>query len=203
MYVQSAWLIAWHLRVKINKDERHDCTMKNIFIRGKPGSGKTTLIMKIVQSFKNKTARERVLTTGGFYTQEMREGKERAGFRAVTLDGKRAVLSSINFKEGPRVGKYRVDITVIDTLIVHSIEDAISNKDIVVIDEIGKMEMFSRYFQTAVMKALDSPKKVLASIPVYSNTFLHTITVRNDIEIFNLDVDNRDMLVEDILHELE
>ncbi|MCK5512735.1 MAG: hypothetical protein KAI96_07985, partial [Thermodesulfovibrionia bacterium] len=71
------------------------------------------------------------------------------------------------------------------------------------IDEIGKMEMFSRYFQTAVMKALDSPKKVLASIPVYSNTFLHTITIRNDIEIFNLDVDNRDMLVEDILHELE
>ncbi|MCK5506754.1 MAG: AAA family ATPase, partial [Thermodesulfovibrionia bacterium] len=52
----------------------------------------------------------------------MREGKERAGFRAVTLDGKRAVLSSVNYKEGPRVGKYRVDITVIDTLIVHSIE---------------------------------------------------------------------------------
>ncbi|MCK5506753.1 MAG: DUF2075 domain-containing protein [Thermodesulfovibrionia bacterium] len=54
MYVQSAWLIAWHLRVKINKDERRDCTMKNIFIRGKPGSGKTTLIMKIVQSLKKK-----------------------------------------------------------------------------------------------------------------------------------------------------
>ncbi|MCK5286426.1 MAG: NTPase [Thermodesulfovibrionia bacterium] len=176
--------------------------MKNIFVRGKPGSGKTTLIMKVVQSLKNKTAREPVLTTGGFYTQEMREERERTGFRIITLHGKNAILSSVRFKEGPRVGKYRVDTPVIDTLIVDSIEEAIRDKDIVVIDEIGKMEMFSQYFRATVKKALDSPKKVLASIPVYSNTFLDSLTSRRDIEILNLDMDNRDMLLEDILKKL-
>lgn len=170
--------------------------MKNILLRGKPGSGKTTLIIKIVKSLKNKT-------TGGFYTQEIRQGRDRVGFAVKTLDGEEGILSHVRFKSGPRVGKYRVDINVIDELIVNSIEDAIMNKDIVIIDEIGKMEMFSRDFKSAVKKALDSPKRVLATIPIYSNTFLDSLNARNDIEIFNLDVDNRDRLVGDILKKLK
>lgn len=177
--------------------------MKNIFIKGKPGSGKTSLIIKIVKSLKNKTAQGRVATTGGFYTQEIREGKNRVGFAVKTLDGEDKILSHVGFKSGPKVGKYRIDINAIDKLIVGSIEEAIRNKDIVIIDEIGKMEMFSGDFKSAVKNALDSQKRVLATIPVYSNTFLASLNARNDIEIFNLDVDNRDGLVEDILKKLK
>jgi nucleoside-triphosphatase len=170
--------------------------MKNILIRGRPGSGKTTLIIKIVNSLRDKTA-------GGFYTQEIRAGKDRVGFAVKTLNGKEGVLSHEKFKTGPRVGKYKVDINVIDKLIVSSIEDAIRDKDIVIIDEIGKMEMFSENFKSAVKKALDSPKMVLATIPVYSNSFLESIKARNDVEILNLDMNNRDRLVEDILKHLK
>jgi len=170
--------------------------MKNIFIRGKPGSGKTTLIIKIIASLKDKS-------TGGFYTQEIREGRDRAGFSVKTLNGEDGILSHKRYRSGPRVGKYRVDINVIDRLIVGSIEEAVRNKDIVVIDEIGKMEMFSKNFKSAVKKALDSQKRIVATIPVYSNTFLDSLKARNDIEIFNLDVDNRDRLVEDILKRIQ
>lgn len=136
---------------------------------------------------------------GGFYAQEIRKGRDRVGFTVKTLDGKEGILSHMRSKAGPRVGKYRVDVNIIDELIVNSIEESIKDKDIIVIDEIGKMEMFSQNFKLTVKKALDSQKKVLATIPVYSNTFLDSIKTRKDIEIFNIDVNNRDRLVEEIL----
>jgi nucleoside-triphosphatase len=166
--------------------------LKNILIKGKPGSGKTTLIIKVINALKNKTA-------GGFYTQEIRKGGKRLGFVAKTLDEREQILSHVDIKSKLRVGKYGVDINTIDKLIVGSIEEAIQNKDIIIIDEIGKMEMFSERFKSAVKKALDSQKKVLATIPVYSNAFLDSLKARKDVEIFNLNVDNRDGLIEDIL----
>jgi nucleoside-triphosphatase len=166
--------------------------MKNIFIQSRPGRGKTTLIMRIIASLTHKTA-------GGFYTKEIRALRGRVGFRAVTLDGREGILAHVNLIESEqRVGKYRVDRQVIDNLIVDSLLEAIKQKDIVIIDEIGKMEMLSREFQSAARKALDSPKKVLATIPEYTNSFLASLRARSDVEIFFLDVDNRDELVEKI-----
>lgn len=182
--------------------------MKNIFIRGKPGSGKTTLICKIVKFLKNKTI-------GGFYTEEIKEGKNRVGFMIKTFDGEEGILSHVhpvrkkappglsNGGSEPRVGKYQVDINIIDKLVVTSIEDAIKSKDIAIIDEIGKMEMLSENFKSAVKNALDSKKRVLATIPVYLNTFLDSLKRLNNIEIFNLDVDNRERFVEEILRRFQ
>jgi nucleoside-triphosphatase len=169
--------------------------VNNILIQGKPGSGKTTLIKKVVLSLQKEKA-------GGFYTEEIRDDKDRVGFNAKTLDGKEEILSHVSFKSGPRVGKYRVNINVIDELIIDSIKEAIKDKDIVVIDEIGKMEMFSENFKFAVKKAFDSSKRVLATIPVYSNTFLNSLKKRNDVEIFVLDVNNRDKLLGYILKKM-
>jgi len=169
--------------------------MKNILIRGKPGSGKTTLIIKILDLLKNKNM-------GGFYTQEIRERGKRTGFKAKILKGGEGTLAWVNFQSGPEVGKYRVDTGVIDELIAASVEEAVRYKDVVIIDEIGKMEMFSEKFKSTIIMALDSEKKVLATIPVYSNRFLDSITSRSDIEIFDLNVDNRDRLVEIILDKL-
>ncbi len=184
--------------------------MKNIFIRGKPGSGKTTLIMKVLGLLIKKTA-------GGFYTEEIREKNIRKGFMVKTLDGGNKILShvhpvrkkaihefsnGVDYKSGPKVGKYRVDLNVIDELIVNSIKDAVNDKDIVIIDEIGKMEMFSDSFKSEVKKALNSSKRVLATIPVYTNSFLDSLTSKDDIEIFDLDMDNRDILAEKVIKKL-
>jgi nucleoside-triphosphatase THEP1 len=170
--------------------------MKNIFVRGKPGSGKTTLVMKVVESRTNKSI-------SGFYTEEVRENGVRVGFIVRTLKGEERVLSHVRFQSGPRVGKYRVNLQVIDSLVVQSLQEGVKKYDIIIIDEIGKMEMLSKNFQTAVRKALDSSKRVLATIPVYTNTFLASLKARNDVEIFNIDVDNRDRLVEEILNRIQ
>lgn len=172
-----------------------DTRKKNLFVKGRPGSGKTTLIIRVVGSLKGKEA-------GGFYTREVRDKGERTGFSVHTLDGGEGMLSHVNFKTGPRVGKYVVNLEVIDTLIMDSVEHAVLAKDIVVIDEIGKMEMFSGRFTSAVKKALDSQKQVLATIPVYTNDFLRSISSRTDVEVFNLDVDNRDYLADIILRRI-
>jgi nucleoside-triphosphatase len=170
--------------------------MKNILIKGKPGSGKTTAIIKIINALGRKIA-------GGFYTQEIRKDGIRTGFIVKTIDGKEQILSHIDIKSGHRVGKYGVDVDTIDKVIVDSILSAITHKDIIIIDEIGRMEMCSNNFKSAVVKALDSSKRVLASIPVYTGSFLESIKSREDVEIFYLDMDNRDNLVKDILIRLK
>ena len=73
-----------------------------------------------------------------------------------------------------RVGTYGVDIEVLESIGVESIRDSLkdTSKWLVVIDEIGKMELFSSRSQDVEMEAFDSPKKVLATVPMKSNVFV-------------------------------
>lgn len=80
----------------------------------------------------------------GFYTEEVREaGGRRTGFDVVTLDGHRGRLSEAGFP-GPRVGRYGVDLRFLENVALSRIEPAPGI--LIVIDEIGKMECFSRLF---------------------------------------------------------
>lgn len=126
----------------------------NIFITGKPRVGKTSLVMEIIKELK--------LDAGGIIAPEIRN-KERVGFKIVDLStGEEKILASIYQKEGPRVGKYRVNLKNLDYMAKKAIERAIKEKEIVVIDEIGKMEFYSKVFREMVTKALNSEKQVLA-----------------------------------------
>jgi nucleoside-triphosphatase len=165
---------------------------KNLLISGRPGSGKTTLIMKVIDHIGRGVA-------GGFYTEEIREGKQRIGFIAKTLDGREHVLAHVDVKSGFRVSRYHIDVSVIDRLIVESIEDAVRNKEIVIMDEIGKMEMFSKRFKESVLHALDSPKVVIATIPVYNNRFLDGLKKRDDVKVLELTIESRERLFKDVM----
>ncbi len=57
---------------------------------------------------------------------------------------------------GPfRVGKYGVDVAALERVGVKALRKAIEEKRLVVVDEIGKMELFSTAFQEAVAQALE------------------------------------------------
>ncbi len=160
----------------------------NILIQGLPGVGKTTLVRAIAERLSG-------FRFGGFYTEEIRDRGRRVGFRIQTWSGETGILSHKSFKKGPRVGTYRVDVSGFEALGVTALEKALRTSDIILIDEIGKMELFSRRFQEVVMRCLDSPKPVLATVMSRSHPFVDRIKSRPDSHVVNVTVQNRDDLV--------
>jgi len=158
----------------------------NILLTGNPRVGKTTIIKKVVENLKD---------VGGFYTEEIREGY-RKGFRIITLDGKEGILAHMDIKSRYRVGKYGVNIEDLENIAVKSVEEGL-DRDIIVIDEIGKMELFSEKFRNILEKALDKGK-VLGTIMKKSNYFADKVKNRKDVKVLLVEESNRDMLVEEI-----
>ncbi|KAL6960222.1 nucleoside-triphosphate phosphatase [Sarracenia purpurea var. burkii] len=140
---------------------------KCFLVTGPPGVGKTTLIIKVLESLKNSHPN---LTIQGFYTREIREGSERVGFEVVTIDGRRGLLASTTNSSPesfrwPTVGRYKVDLASFEPLALPELQVK-EGTDLLVIDEIGKMELYSSSFFPAVLKVLESGVPLLASIPV-------------------------------------
>ena len=167
-------------------------TVKNFLVTGRPGIGKTTCIMRIVSLL-----REKGRSVDGFITREERRGNRRVGFKIVSLgDNKEDYLASIWFRDGPRVSKYVVNLKALESIGVKAIIRALEASDVIVIDEIGPMELFSSIFQDEVLKALDSKKAVLASIHFKASRypFGRKIFERKDIRIYELKVANRETI---------
>jgi nucleoside-triphosphatase len=156
--------------------------IKNILISGRPGSGKTTLIKEILKELKLKAV--------GFYTQEIRENGKRIGFKIINLAGKEGILAHKDIKSPYSVSKYKVKIEDLEKIGVKAILEGLKGKNLIVIDEIGKMELFSEKFKKAVLKALNSKNKVLATIKLTSDPFSNKIKKRKDSQIFYLKKEN-------------
>ncbi len=134
--------------------------IKNVLITGMPGCGKTTLCLTIKEVLEGEGFK-----VGGLMTPEVREGGRRVAFKLVDLlDGEEGLLATVKGGKGPRVGRYTVLVEEIDRVGVKAIEKALREADVVLIDEIGKMELFSDRFKLAVEKALNSEKPVLATL---------------------------------------
>ncbi len=131
---------------------------KLILLTGLPGSGKTTVVQRTLEALAD-------LRSGGFTTREIRDAAGiRMGFELRTTSGETAVLAHVAIQSPFRVGKYGVNLHALEQTGVASIREALRVADFVVIDEIGKMELFSSAFRDAVQAAIASPKPVLATI---------------------------------------
>ena len=162
-----------------------------LLLTGQPGTGKTALI-------KEALARTRV-NGGGFYTEEIRIGGIRQGFRIITLDGQEAVLAHVDISSPYRVSKYRVDIDALDRVGVSALHQALKEADLVVIDEIGKMELLSPRFKEAVTQALNSGKRVLGTIMLNPHPFVDEIKHRPEVEVLFLTRGNRPEIMKRVL----
>ncbi|MHC4197025.1 MAG: NTPase [Planctomycetota bacterium] len=169
--------------------------VKNILITGRPGVGKTTAIKKVLSALD--------IRPRGFYTEEIRDGRERRGFTVKTFGGRDCVLAHTDIQDVPRVGRYGVDVTSFENTALPELEEAVGKREVIVIDEIGKMEMFSNRFKNLVLQALDGPAPVLAVISESGNGFIDGIKKRKDVKLFTLRLQTRDALIPDIATSLD
>ncbi len=161
-----------------------------VLLTGRPGSGKTTLIQRVVKNL--------ALPAGGFYTEEIRQRGRRVGFKLITLEGKEAVFADVNFKTSERVGKYGLDLAELETVGVPAIHEAVSAQQLVVIDEIGPMEIRSAIFRDAVTKIFETRVPILATITARPVPFTDAIKNRPDVRVVDVRPNTREQLVSEL-----
>ena len=170
--------------------------MKQVYLlTGAPGTGKTSLIRQVVARMQGRA--------GGFYTEEIRTRGTRQGFRLVTLDGQDAVLAHVNTVSRYRVGKYGVDVDSLERVGVPALRKAAQQCDLVVIDEIGKMELFSPSFREAVSEVIDSGKRVLGTIMLKPHPWADAIKCRPQVNLIVVTRANYHQVLRELLHWLE
>lgn len=172
---------------------------RHIFLTGPPRIGKTTIVLKVASELKNMG-----LKVGGMISQEIREGGVRVGFKIVDLNTcVEGILAHINHKGGPSVGKYRVCLEDLENVSVKAILNACEESDLIVIDEVGPMELHSEEFKRVVLKALNSGKTVLGTIHYRaSSPFMDAVRKRGDTEIIEVTYGNRGSLPKMIIREI-
>ncbi len=161
-----------------------------LILTGRPGIGKTTIIKAFIAQLADRA--------GGFYTEEILGPGGRKGFRLITLDGRSDVIAHMDFKSRSMVGRYGVKVEVIDQLGAGAIRSAIDHNPIVIIDEIGKMELFSSPFQSAVLKAIGSSKIVLATAMQDDHPWVAAVKALPTVTVWRVDKVNRGKMLEQI-----
>lgn len=166
--------------------------MKNAYLlTGRPGVGKTTLLKEVVARLPQ--------TCGGFYTEEIRAKGTRGGFRIVTLDGETGILASIHVRSPHRVSKYGVDVASLENVGVTALRKATQECDVIVVDEIGKMELYSTDFRDAVMEAIESGKPVVGTILLGPHPWADQIKRHPRVQLLSLTQANRQQVRDQLL----
>jgi nucleoside-triphosphatase len=164
-----------------------------ILLEGRPGSGKTTVAWRLLEILKVGGVPVR-----GFVTREIRQGGRRAGFSFETADGTTGTLAHVDFAGPPRVGKYGVDLDEFERVVVPVIAEA-SRDEIVLIDELGKMELASKSFREAALSVFDDDSAVVvATVHSFRHPVTDALKRRHDIDLIDVTRRNRDELPEAI-----
>jgi nucleoside-triphosphatase len=101
------------------------------------------------------------------------------------------------------VGKYGVYVENVDTVAAPAVEHAVADADYVVIDEIGKMELLSTVFRTAVLHAVQSPKTVVGTILWQPHAWADTLKHTPGVSVLTVTQANRETLLGPIIQRLK
>jgi nucleoside-triphosphatase len=157
-------------------------------VEAHPGAGKTTALDRLA-----RLLRDAGIPLRGFLTKELRDGRRRVGFEIESFDGERAVLAHVDLAGPPRVGRYGVDLEAFEQVSLPAIDEP-PQDCVIVIDELGKMELASMPFRDAVVGLFDEPAPIVASVLASSHPLTDALKRRPDVERVRLTRGSRDRL---------
>lgn len=167
---------------------------KNLLLTGPPGSGKSALIRRLSDVFKE-------FNPAGFYVTEIKDNDQVTGFIISTLNGDSKLLAHINMKSKYTVGKYHVDIKGFE-LFLDTLFPREKKTGLFFVDEIGKFECLSKKFSKLIIELLDSEKPVIASIAEKGTGIISDIKKRSDVSIIEVSPYNIDLKLKELTMDL-
>jgi len=162
-----------------------------IGITGLPGSGKTYALLRVIEMLKDDN-----LIIGGMIDEPLTDGKRRTGFSVRNImTGETQVFASAEIESKIMIGKIGVDLAKFEEVGIAAIKIACKTCDVIVIDEVGKVEVESQAFIDAVKEALDVNKPMILTLHKKSrNPLLQDIRRRDDIRVLEVTPTNRNIL---------
>lgn len=162
---------------------------RKILLEGRPGVGKTTVVRRLVGLLQ-----EASVPVGGFTTRELRERGRRVGFVAEEIDGPETFIAHVGWTAGPAVGRYHVDVRAFERVALPALERARERGGIVVLDELGRMELASDAFVDAVDDLFAHDVAVVATVHVVAHPLTDALKRRADVRRTVVTRENRDEL---------
>ena len=142
----------------------------------------------------------------GIISSEIRSSGERIGFQLEDiLTHKVGILAHSEDRSNgaPTVGKYHVNLPDIERIGAVAIRKAAIEAEVVIVDEIGPMELKSTQFILAVEFALTSEKNLIGTIHKSSkHPLVNSIKSSVNCRIIELNSQNRDKIPLEIVNEL-
>jgi nucleoside-triphosphatase len=166
-----------------------------LLIEARPGAGKTTALGRVAERLSDDG-----VALSGFLTREMRDGGRRVGFEIETFAGERGLLAHVDIEGPPRVSRYGVDLEEFERLALPALEAP--RDGVVLIDELGKMELASERFREAVHALFESPVPIAATVHTARNPFTDALKRRPDVSTVRLSAANRDRLPSEVAERL-
>ncbi len=167
---------------------------KNILLTGLPEAGRTTLMRRLSEIFKE-------FNPAGFYTSEIMEDGAKTGYLVASLFGDSRVLAHMSLKSKYAVGKYRIDMKGFENLL-----DAVFSKEkktgLYLVDEIDKIECESKKFTKIMIEILNSDKPVIAGIAEKGTGFISEVKKREDVRLIEVTPGNRDLQLKELTMEI-
>jgi nucleoside-triphosphatase len=167
-----------------------------LLLEGRSGIGKTTVARRLLTLLQ-----EAGLPVGGFTTGELRAGGRREGFLVEAASGTQARLAHVDLPGPPRVGRYGVDLAAFERVALPALRTP-GIGGVVVVDELGKMELASTAFRDAVMQLLERDVTVVATVHQARHPFTDALRRRPDIRVVRVTEATRDALPEQLVDRL-
>jgi nucleoside-triphosphatase len=167
-----------------------------LLIEARPGAGKTTAIGRLAELLRSEG-----VPLSGFLTREIREGGRRIGFSIETFAGSHGVLAHVEIDGPPRVGRYGVDLEEFERLALPALEPP-EDGGVLLIDELGKMELASVRFGDAVSDLFDRPVPIVATVQAGRHPFTDALKRRRGVSTVRLTARNRERVPNEVAERL-